>query len=224
VVTGGSGGAGLFVIPELLAHGYAVINADRVAAPRPCCPFVQTDATDLNAVIAVCVGAHAIVHLAAIPAPSPPESEVWRVNMTSAWNVLEAAEHNGIDKVVMASSVNALGASWGDKIQPLYFPIDEDHPTRAQDVYSLSKHLGEEMAAAYARRRPMQIASMRFHWLVSPEAAEEASRRWLSEDATASAATGFWAWTGRHDAARACRLALDDVSSSPDNPCTNSAV
>jgi nucleoside-diphosphate-sugar epimerase len=199
VVTGGSGGAGLFIIPELLAHGYTVVNADRQQEPRPGATFVSCDSTVLDQVVNVTAGAYAIVHMAAIASPTPPDQEVWRVNMTGAWNVLEAAEIHGIKKVVMASSVNALGADWGDKITPEYFPIDEDHPTRAQDVYSVSKHLAEELADSYARRRSVQIASLRFHWLMRPEDAEGTYKANLADtgDNIEGKCRGFWSWTGR---------------------------
>jgi nucleoside-diphosphate-sugar epimerase len=199
VVTGGSGGAGLFIIPELLAHGYTVVNADMQQAPRPGATFVRCDSTVLDQVVNVTAGAYAIVHMAAIASPTPPDQEVWRVNMSGAWNVLEAAELHGIKKIVMASSVNALGADWGDKIAPEYFPIDEDHPTRSQDVYSVSKHLAEELADSYARRRSVQIASLRFHWLMRPEDAEATYKANLADTGAnvEGKCKGFWSWTGR---------------------------
>ena len=47
----------------------------------------------------------------AIPNPlMAPEHEVFRVNMVSNWNVLEAAEIHDIPKLALASSVNAIGA------------------------------------------------------------------------------------------------------------------
>ena len=74
----------------------------------------------------VTAGAWAIVHMAAIAGPGGvPDQELFRVNMTSTWNVLEAAEVHGVQKLVLASSVNALGADWGDKTAPEYFPIGE---------------------------------------------------------------------------------------------------
>jgi UDP-glucose 4-epimerase len=176
-----------------------------------------------------------------------PDHEVYRLNMTASYNVLEAAEINGIEKICMASSVNALGnkpglargvhalragamalkdsytaypntadsllshkslmalargplhphagADWGDKIAPEYFPIDEAHPTRNQDVYSMTKYLGEQLADSYARRRPVQISSMRFHWLLRPEDAAGVS--WREGEGNIGGDKGFFAWTGR---------------------------
>ena len=110
---------------------------------------MRVDTTDLGAVIAITRGAEAIIHMAAIPSPTKdPEAEVFRVNMMSNWNVLEAAEIHGITKLVMASSINAVGAGFSpaELDLPAYLPIDEELPTRAQDGYALSKWLGEEMA------------------------------------------------------------------------------
>ena len=53
------------------------------------------------------------------------------------------------------------------------------------------------MADSFARRRPtVQIASMRFHWLVSPSDAENVFKTWLadSDAQVPSRAKGFWAW------------------------------
>ena len=71
-------------------------------------------------------GAAAIIHMAAIPNPlMAPEHEVFRVNMVSNWNVLEAAEIHDIPKLALASSVNAIGAVFSKApVVPEYFPID----------------------------------------------------------------------------------------------------
>jgi nucleoside-diphosphate-sugar epimerase len=108
-----------------LSKGYEVVVADRVApdeqsrtygnGPGPkyraaAVEFKQVDVTDLGQVASVTADADAIVHMAAYPFPGPvTEDIVFRTNVMNNWNVLEAAEMNGIRKVVMASSINALG-------------------------------------------------------------------------------------------------------------------
>ena len=152
LVTGGSGLAGSYIVAELQSHGYEVVIAD-IATPAGArrgatgpgeAAFIRTDSTDFGQVVAVMKGVDAVIHMAAIPNPlGAPEHEVFRVNMASDWNVLEAAEIHGIRKVVKASSINAVGAVFSKRrVAPLYFPIDEEHPTRAEDSYSQSKWLG----------------------------------------------------------------------------------
>lgn len=217
VVTGGSGRAGEYIIADLAAAGYEVHNADSVP-PREgsasnAAHFWRIDVTDYGEVLNVMTGADAVIHMAAIPAPNTdPEHKLFRINMMANWNVLEAAEVHGIERICMASSINAVGAGWAQKLyQPEYLPVDTEHPTRVEDAYSQSKWLGEQMGEAFVRRRPgkVQIANMRFHALWDPTTAR---RHLESGDKTAiddRNAMGFWSWVGRHDAARACRLSIE---------------
>jgi nucleoside-diphosphate-sugar epimerase len=188
------------------------------------------DVTDYGEVVNALAGADAVIHMAAIAAPNHmPEHQLFRINMLSNWNVLEACEVHGIRKVVMASSINALGAGWGhNKYAPLYFPVDEAHPTRVEDAYSQSKWLGEQMAEAFVRRRGatmsppgpssasgtvpgggVQIANMRFHALWDPATALRHREQGDKQSVGGRTGMGFWSWVGRHDAARACRLAVE---------------
>jgi UDP-glucose 4-epimerase len=129
----------------------------------------------------------------------------------STWNVLQAAEVLGINKLVLASSVNAVGATWtGRIVAPQYFPIDEEHPTRAEDCYSLSKWVGEQIADGFARKRPDrsgQIASFRFHGLLDDERLKVLKASPITDPY--KGAEGFWGYVHIKDAARACRLALE---------------
>ncbi len=223
VVTGGSGRAGEYIIAELAAHGHEVVNAD-VAPPRPIAGtgqsgpdagpalFWRVDVTDYGDVVNALTGADAVIHMAAVAAPNHmPEHQLFRINMLSNWNVLEACEVHGIRKVVMASSINALGAGWGERFySPQYLPVDEAHPTRVEDAYSQSKWLGEQMAEAFVRRGHIrQIANMRFHALWDPATAERHLKQGDKKATSGRSAMGFWSWVGRHDAARACRLAVE---------------
>jgi UDP-glucose 4-epimerase len=206
-----------------LSKGYEVVVADRVSpaeqsrtygkGPGPAyrataVEFKQVDVADLGQVVSVTADADAIVHMAAYPSPGPvTEDIVFRTNVMNNWNILEAAEMNGIKKIVMASSINALGASFGDHQPVDYFPLDENHRTRAQDAYAQSKWIGEQMGDAFARRRPggVQIASFRFHLLVGPTEfgmGGMGPSHWLSDPDGAEAASEreFFGWTGKSPA------------------------
>lgn len=220
LVTGGSGLAGTHIVPVLLDRGHEVVSVDsqppqgglgRVQEGRAGLTLMQVDTTDFGQVTAAAKGADAVVHLAAIPNPVwRPEHEVFRINMLSNWNVLEAAEAHGIGKVMMASSINAVGASFWTFQPREYMPIDEELPTKAADAYAQSKWLGEQMAEAFCRRRPMQIASMRYHGLWTRERQSE----WRAGSEKDSAdderlARNFWSWTDLDEAAEASVLAIE---------------
>jgi len=209
VVTGGSGRAGRYIIPELMEHGHEVVNADVVRREDVPGRFMYCDFTDYGQTLSTLRDAEAVIHMAAIPSPvMHPHEVVFRVNMMSTWNVLQAAEVLGINKLVLASSINAIGATYSLRaVPPLYFPIDEEHPTRAEESYSLSKWLGEQMADGFARKRPVQIASFRFHALLDDARLQEFKKNPITDPV--SWAKHFWGYTHLKDAARACRLAIE---------------
>ena len=131
--------------------------------------------------------------------------------MLSAFNVLEAAVLLGIKKVVMASSISALGFAFQHRpFSPLRLPVDETHPLRSQDCYGLSKMLGEELAEGIARREPtLSLTSLRFTWVIN-----EADQKMLRETHDAQSLEdgtngAFWTYVDVRDAALACRLALE---------------
>ena len=219
VVFGGSGRIGRHVVGELIAHGHTVINADRSPPPHVTWLYdqagaelyVHTDLSRLGDVVSVLRGADGLVQLAAIPNPTGHVAgEVFHTNMMTDFNVLEAADLLCIPKLVMSSSINALGASFNrEVVAPRYFPIDEEHETRCEEIYSTTKWLGEELAAAYARRRAVQIASLRYTWVMDKaiRARARAGGDPLAEQERG--AKGLWSWIDIRDVAGACRLALE---------------
>lgn len=205
VITGGSGRAGRAVIPELQAAGYETVNVDQRAAEGV--RFFHADVNNLGQTLEALQGADAVVHLAAIASPGrAPESVVFGLNVMSTWNVLEAAEILGIERLVLASSVNAVGMVYGKHlIRPDAFPIDETQTPRPEDSYSLSKWVGEQMADAFARKRKVHIASFRFHGLWDTS---QGPRRPPPTDPEVGV-KDLWGYLDLRDAARACRLALE---------------
>jgi nucleoside-diphosphate-sugar epimerase len=207
VVTGGSGLAGRAVVEHLVAHGHDVTNADVVPSEGPA-PFRRVEMGDLGQVYGALRGAGAVVHLAAIPRPTFDVPEVvYRTNTMATFNVLEAAAALGIPRVVYASSVSVIGFPFFERpFAPEYVPIDEAHPRLPQDAYALSKHVGEELAAGFARRGGLSVVSLRFAWIHTPEtfAAQLAP---LQAD-PAVGASNLWSYVDSRDVAASVHLAL----------------
>ncbi len=208
-VTGGSGLAGSFVVQALVEAGYEVLCLDRAAPAAPICPYKIADATDLGQMVTCLQGMDAVVHFAAIPRPTfEPADVVFRTNTQAMFAVLEAAALLQIKRIVYASSISVLGYPFYARFfEPEYAPIDEAHPRAPQDVYALSKHLGEEMAAAYARRTDMTIISLRMPWIHTPETFErQITPLWANP---AAGASNLWSYIDARDVGLACRLSLE---------------
>ncbi len=216
-VTGGNGRFGRVVIAHLIRSGYDVLNIDRAVPEEmptdlPNAPaFVGLDLADLSALTQALEGCDAVIHLAAIPSPvHTPEPDVYVNNTVTSYNVLFAAADLGIEKVCLASSINAIGGAYSRKARYDYFPVDERHPTYNEDAYSLSKWVMEQQADSFARRHAhMTIASLRLHGLhklAARRTLEDVTQ--LDEVVRRRVANHLWAYTDIDAAARACIAAL----------------
>jgi nucleoside-diphosphate-sugar epimerase len=217
LVTGGSGHLGQYVVQDLLAHGYQVVNADRRPPDggRRRDPgeawFIETDLGDVGQIAGALAGCDAVVHLGAIPAPyRHPDEVVFRNNTQATFAVFQAASLLGVKKVVFASSISAYGNAYSPEVTvPLYAPVDEDHPLLNQDAYGLSKEVDERTGLMFHRRTGMAVAAMRFHWVAAPGQAlarVPAMNATLSDPQTSRV---LWGYVDARDAADICRLALE---------------
>ncbi len=223
VVTGASGVIGRPLAAELERHGHAVTGVDLLPAVPAPGHFVSADLGDVEQVDRVIKGADAVVHLARIPFPYTADgydaaTRTWRKpdyrgdaalfnrNLTMTGNVIAVARATGVRKIVIGSSFAIYGLYYPSRpMLPDYLPIDENHPRRPDDPYSLTKLLGEQLADAVAATSDLQIASLRFPG-VSRENLHAVARQ---KDPMARGIGGLWTYIDARDAATACRLALE---------------
>jgi nucleoside-diphosphate-sugar epimerase len=209
VVTGGSGRLGQFVIRELIAHGYRVLSLDKVVPREKLCPSWIADLREAGHLFEALRDALGIIHLGAYQAPNlAPDSETFGNNVTSTYNVLRAAADLGVKKVVLASSTAAFGFIYAKNLwAPKYLPLDENHPSKPQDSYGLSKFVGEQIADSIATtNKDMTICSLRFPGVNFDLSYESFRERWRNP---ATRASGFWTYVDARDAAETCRLAFE---------------
>jgi nucleoside-diphosphate-sugar epimerase len=210
-ITGGSGQVGTAISAAMLNRGHEVVVLDR----RP--PTVRisnaviyrsVDFTNFAAVSTELRDCEAVIHLAGIPNPrESDEVAVHDNNVVSSYHVLAAAAQIGIRRVVQASSINAIGATWSRSPRFDYFPIDERHPTYNEDGYSLSKWIAEAQAASLTRRYVgLSVASLRFHAFVPNR---QAAIDWSIKEGEDWTARGLWGYTTTTMLADACLLASE---------------
>lgn len=117
VFTGGSGKAGRHVIPYLLSQGHKVLNLDLIPFPDPKANVytMKTDLTDSGQVFNALTSHLNMAGYGGDTLPTPPDvvihfaayarnmlvpdSECFKANSTSTYNVIEAASKLGVKKV-----------------------------------------------------------------------------------------------------------------------------
>ena len=107
--------------------------------------IIAGDICDPGFMQTVIQGQNIVFHLAALIAIPysyvAPESYV-RTNIVGTLNVLQAARHWGIERVLHTSTSEVYGTA-------LYVPIDEKHPLQGQSPYSASKIGADKMAESF---------------------------------------------------------------------------
>lgn len=213
-MTGAAGRIGSKVVPELVKYGHTVKALDRRQMPpevRHAAETMYADLTDPLAMLNAVRGCEAVAHIGAVPSPSVPPDEVLRLNVIGTQNVLEAAAAHDIPRVVLTSSVGALGFSFPKHpCLPDYLPIDTAHPRRPQDSYGLSKLMNEESAHAMTRLTGMTTIVLRPPAVWDLERAK--THGWLRrtlERTGEERDPSLWGYIDVHDQAIAFRLALE---------------
>lgn len=216
VVTGGSGKAGKWIVRELIASGYEVLNLDWKLPVEPLCPTLVVDLNDLGQVHTALstyslrnrAPVEAVIHFAAIPqAFIYPNDVTFRNNVMNTYNILEAAASLDIRKVVIASSESSYGIVFANSfIQPHYLPIDEAHPQLSEDSYGLSKMVNEITGEAFHRRTGMQVISFRLGNILEPEDYPKVKAGMAQPE---NRLRILWSYIDVRDVAIACRLAVE---------------
>jgi len=225
VVTGGAGRLGRHVIKELAGQGHDVLCIDRVLPKEPVCSSLALDLREVKSLINVFEGAEAVIHLARIPFPYTangfdPASGLWKTpdvavdterfcqNVTITYNVLVASLEAGVKKIVTGSSLAVYGLYYPSRPNaPDYLPIDENHPLIPQDPYGMTKLVGEQLCDSFARKKEIQIASLRFAGIATDEQYPILLER--QRDPLCRGTGALWSYIDVRDAAMACRLAVE---------------
>lgn len=156
LVTGSAGFIGTHVSRAMLADGFDVTGYDQKDTDEPGVESVIGNFLDLESLTTAVRGHDVIVHIGAIGdvylAATNPELAA-AVNVTGSTNIALAAEGVGA-RVVYASTWEVYG-------DPVYEPVDENHPCEPDHPYNITKLAGERMLLAANRLRDVPVIALR---------------------------------------------------------------
>lgn len=169
LITGGAGFIGANLARLLLAEGYHVTVFDDLSTgqEKHLCglplTFVRGNILHARSIERVARGHDAVVHLAAqtgVPASVSNPRRDCAVNVHGTLNVLEAARHSGVQRVVFASSNAPLGRQ-----EP---PAEEHKAALPVSPYGASKLAGEGYCLAYQGSWGLGTVVLRFANVYGP--------------------------------------------------------
>jgi len=171
LVTGGAGFIGSHITDRLLAEGHRVRILDNFSTGKhenipdsADVELIEGDVGDYDTVCAAMAQVDMVFHEAAIASVpetvgNPLASE--RVNYRGTLNILEAARHAGVQRVMLACSA----AVYGDLPE---LPKREAMPVKPQTPYAIDKLASEYACQAYYSLYGLETVSLRYFNVFGP--------------------------------------------------------
>jgi UDP-glucose 4-epimerase len=101
-----------------------------------------------------------LIHLAGVTGAAS-EEDAMSVNVAGTRRLLRWAVDRGIRRIILASSIAAVGCLSGTFV-PRQLPIPDDHPCDSSNVYGVSKAMIEQLADYFHRVTPdLEIVAFR---------------------------------------------------------------
>ena len=158
-VTGASGYLGSRLCPKLVKLGYELTCVDIVQPKEKYGTFRRADIIDENETYSALEEAELLIHCASIhPWKEYKDEQYIDTNVKGTWNVFNAASEQGIERIILTSSIAASGYNPDPKL----CPVDESyqHPSLS-DIYSLTKLFQEQIARHFCGRKGMKVIALR---------------------------------------------------------------
>lgn len=173
LITGGAGFIGSHIARKLVDAGHEVVLFDNLYRgdiakfdediKRKKIEFVEGDIRYLPRLLEATKDVDVIYHQAAdcINKSLQNPSESFEINVLGTTNVFEAAKHNGIKKVIFASSASVYG-------DPKSLPMTEDSELSPITPYCSGKLATENIAKFYSRFHDIDYVGFRYFNVYGP--------------------------------------------------------
>ncbi len=133
------------------------------ASQSPNLTIIDHSMTDPEALQAALEGAHGVFLLASLwlgECLDEPRA-AWETNVLGSWNVLEACQKLGVERLVYSSSASVYGDA-------LHIPMAEDHPLNNRTTYGATKIACEQMLRAMYHQHGLPYVGLRYMNVYGP--------------------------------------------------------
>jgi nucleoside-diphosphate-sugar epimerase len=140
-------------------------------------------------------------------ANTPQDNECYAGNVTSTYNVIEAACKLRVPKIVIASSETVYEVCFGQgTLTYPSFPLSESLDVNPMDTYAISKLCGERVARGFARRFKTDIYCLRIGNVVEPHEYAQNFPGYLKD--LRSRKRNAWSYIDARDLGQICDLCV----------------
>jgi uronate dehydrogenase len=176
LLTGAAGGVGRSIRPLLCDVAESVVLSDiaEIVDVGASESFVQCDLADAKAVSTMMEGVDGVIHLGGVSVERPFD-QILQGNIVGLYNLYEAARHNGMPRIVFASSNHVVGYYRRDEF------IDSNVPPKPDSLYGVSKVFGEAIASMYFNKFGQETLSVRIGSCFEKPANPRMLATWLSQ-------------------------------------------
>ncbi len=168
IVTGGAGFIGSHLVDYLMKANYEVIVIDNLSSGRmenierwlsnERFTFHKLDLVNFDDILDVFSGVDVVFHYAAnseVRIGSQRPDEIWRNNLVTTYNVLEAMRLKNVKYIVFASSSTV----YGDQVN---IPTPESSKLEPISIYGASKLAGEALISGYSHTFKIKALILRY--------------------------------------------------------------
>ncbi len=167
-VTGGAGFIGSHLVDKLVSYNHKIIVFDNLFRGKrenieqliqtKTIRFIESDIRDIDSIIKESQGCDVLFHLAAQSNVMGSITDLdysFQANVVGTYNVLKAAQQNGVKRFVFSSSRESYGEAES-------IPVVETHPLNSKNSYGASKVAGEKYCQVFQQIYDMEIVILRF--------------------------------------------------------------